>query len=351
MKDESTCGSGIGAARAARRSPVFLDTGAMEEGTLNPGCSLPFVIRAARPGVGVFEWARNNRDRIDTQLAKHGAVLFRNFGIETAMDFREFASILSNDLMDYKERSSPRTEVEKQVYTSTDYPATEDIFPHNEHSYASQFPLRLFFFCETAPESGGQTPIVDCRRVLTLVPKAIREKFVERNWMYVRNFGDGFGLSWQTAFQTELRGAVEEYCRRSGIEPEWRSGNRLRTTQVREVLLRHPRCGELSWFNHATFFHVSTLPRRIRESLLRGFSETDLPNNTYYGDGSPIEADTAESLRKAYLQEMVTFDWIRGDILLVDNMLTAHARCSYQGDRKILVIMADPVDRKSLVYA
>ena len=163
--------------------------------------------------------------------------------------------------------------------------------------------------------------------------------------MYVRNFGDGFGLDWQTVFQTDDQAAVEAHCRKSGIQVEWKPGNRLRTRAVRPAVTRHPKTGEPLWFNHATFFHVSTLESGIRESLLEEFAEDELPANTYYGDGTPIEPETLEHLRALYLREMRSFPWEKGDVLLLDNMMVAHGRAPYRGARKVLVGMAEPITR------
>jgi alpha-ketoglutarate-dependent taurine dioxygenase len=55
-----------------------------------------------------------------------------------------------------------------------------------------------------------------------------------------------------------------------------------------------------------------------------------------------------DALRAAYEAETVTFDWERGDVLLVDNMLTSHARSSFRGPRRVLVAMADPYERDDL---
>ena len=170
----------------------------------------------------------------------------------------------------------------------------------------------------------------------------IRRRFVELGWMYVRNFHPGFGLSWQTVFQTDDRVRVEAYCAEAGLTCEWRGGDRLRTSQVRPAIARHPRTGEEAWFNHATFFHVSTLPAAVREPFVAGFGEDELPNNTYYGDGSPIEPEVVEHLRGAYRAEMVELAWESGDVLLIDNLLTAHARNPFAGARKVVVAMADP---------
>lgn len=309
---------------------------------------LPLVIHPALAGVDLAEWAKLNRDFIEAKSLKHGAILFRNFNLATAGDFETVLHAITDDLMEYRERSSPRSAVGDRIYTSTDYPATQAIFPHNEHSYSKRFPLKLFFFCVTPAQSGGATPIADCRNVLRRLSPATKERFAEKKWMYVRNFNDGFGLSWQTVFQTEDKAKVEEYCRDFQIHVEWKKGNRLRTRQVRPAVSTHPTTGDSVWFNHATFFHVSTLEASTRDELLAEFKDEDLPNNTYYGDGSKIEPRVLDELRDAYRQELVSFPWQQGDLLMIDNMLTAHSRASYTGARKILVAMSAPYSRNDI---
>ncbi|HSF42628.1 MAG TPA: TauD/TfdA family dioxygenase [Thermoanaerobaculia bacterium] len=309
---------------------------------------LPLVLTPAVPEVDVFSWAAASREGIEEKLQRHGALLFRGFGVEGTDGLQRFVRAVCGDLLEYRERSSPRHELADRVYTSTDYPAAEAIFPHNEHSYAKRFPLKLFFSCVVPPETGGETPVGDTRRIFARIDPGVRERFARSGWMYVRNFHPGFGLSWQTVFQTDDRAKVEAYCRDAGIGFEWRPGDRLRTRQVRPATAVHPRTGETVWFNHATFFHVSTLSPAIREPLLKDFGTDDLPNNTYYGDGSPIEPEVVEHLRRAYLDEMTAFPWGQGDVLLIDNMLTAHARNPFTGPRKIAVAMADPHVREDL---
>jgi alpha-ketoglutarate-dependent taurine dioxygenase len=330
--------------RAIQLSPQEL----VKTECLREGQTLPLVIRPALAGFDPVSWAQENRELLKTQVLTHGALLFRDFNLRTAEQFRRFIEAASGELMEYRERSSPRSQVGAKVYTSTDYPANQSIFPHNEHSYALTFPLRLFFFCETPALEGGETPLADTRKILERLGHRIVDRFREKKWRYVRNFGDGFGLPWQTVFQTTERAAVEEYCRRARVECEWKEGNRLRTWQVREAIATHPQTGEQVWFNHATFFHVSTLEPKVRDALRAGFAEEDLPNNTYYGDGSPIEPEVLEALRAAYRAEMVEFPWQQGDLIMLDNMLTAHARNSFKGARKVLFAMAEPYTREDI---
>jgi len=339
MKEKSLRQAAISLNRFKRKA-VNLSDEALVETTLL-GNHLPLLVQPKVTGFDPVGWIAANRDFVNERLLQHGAVLFRNANLRDVPTFECFLKTLCGDLLEYRERSSPRNRVEGFIYTSTEYPANESIFLHNENSYQKTFPLKVAFFCVVAPERGGQTPLADVRRVYERIPVPVRQKFADRKVMYVRNFRDGLGLSWPTVFQTDNKAEVEEYCRRAGIEVEWRAGGGLRTRQVRPAIARHPRTGEMVWFNHATFFHVSTLPLSVRECLLRDFGEEDLPNNTYYGDGSPIEPATLDELRQIYAGETVAFEWRKGDLLLLENMLVAHGRSPFQGERKIVVGMAE----------
>jgi len=118
---------------------------------------------------------------------------------------------------------------------------------------------------------------------------------------------------------------------------------------VLPAVVKHPQSGELSWFNHATFFHITTLDPVFGEVLLKEFAEEDLPTNTYYGDGSRIENEVAQHIREAYEAEMVPHAWEPGDVVLIDNILTAHARGPYVGPRRILFAMTEPFTRTDAI--
>jgi alpha-ketoglutarate-dependent taurine dioxygenase len=169
--------------------------------------------------------------------------------------------------------------------------------------------------------------------------------------MYLRNYGAGLGLPWQEVFQTSEKSEVEAYCRQAGISYEWLDGERLRTRQIRPAIRRHPKTDEDVWFNHALFFHVSSLEAATRDSLLSGLQEEDLPFNTYYGDGSPFEAAVLDEIREAYRRETMSFPWQAGDILMVDNMLVAHGREPYTGQRQVVVAMAEPFNAEKAIGA
>lgn len=304
---------------------------------------LPLQIRPAAADLDLVEWAADNRAFINERLNEYGGILFRDFSVDGVDAFEQFISVTADTTLEYRERSSPRSQVSGKIYTSTDYPPEYRIFLHNENSYQAAFPSKIYFFCVTPPDEGGQTPIADCRKVFERIRPAVRERFAQKQVQYLRNYSEGAGLPWQTVFQTDDSAEVEAYCRDVGLAYEWVDEAHLRTRAVRPAMMRHPRTGEMVWFNHATFFHVSTLEPAVREALLANFAEEDLPNNTYYGDGSPIEPAVLDELRGAYEEETVAFPWQQGDLLMLDNILVAHSRAPYSGPRKIVVGMADSI--------
>jgi alpha-ketoglutarate-dependent taurine dioxygenase len=301
----------------------------------------PLVIQPNVENLDLITWAAHNRSFIEMQLLRHGAVYFRDFQVDSISRFEQFARVISPDLLDYHERAAPRVEVGPNIYTSTEYPADQPIPLHHEMSYSHHWPAKLWFWCMEPAAQGGRTPVADDRKIFKLIPPQIKELFMRKQVMYVRNYGEGVDLPWQEVFRTMDRSVVEEYCRRARTEFEWRDGNRLRTRQVRQAVATHPQTGDLVWFNHAHLFHVSNLEPAIRDSLLGEFKEDELPRNAFYGDGSPIEGSILVEIREIYQQHSVAFTWQAGDILMVDNFLVSHGREPFTGSRKILVAMAE----------
>jgi len=333
----------------SRRKPIAVSSEdlVMVE-VFDPAHGLPLVISARSRDLDPIAWAKAHRSTLAKQLLQHGAILLRGFAMNRPEQFRQLVESVSGAALPYRERSSPRSRVIENIYTSTDYPSDRSIFPHNEHSYAITFPQKLYFWCEIVARQGGETPLADTRRILARIDPEVADKFREKGWMYVRNYTPHFGLSWQTAFQTEDRERVETYCREAAIEWEW-TAHGLRTRQKRPAIAMHPVSNEPVWFNHATFFHISSVEPELRRQLLTMYDQRDLPNHTYYGDGSPIEDGVVQHLREAYANESVSFPWETGDVVIIDNMLTAHAREPYVGPRRILVAMAEPYTRSDSI--
>lgn len=293
-------------------------------------------------GEPITERIRRDREVLRKQLTEHGALLLRGFEVGGVDGFDGAVRELSGTPLTYAERSSPRSVIKGNVYTSTDYPPAEEIFLHNENSYQAAWPLALYFHCVEPPTSLGATPLASTRQVLASIDRSVREEFERRKWSVVRNYGDGFGMPWQEAFNTDDRDAVVEYCAGNGVRAEWVGEGHLRTRAVRDAVHRHPVTGDPVWFNHATFFHITTLPEEVGAGLLEMCGEENLPSNTYYGDGGRIPDDVVEHLRSCYRAASVRFDYRRDDVVVVDNMAASHGREPFTGPRKIAVAMAEP---------
>jgi alpha-ketoglutarate-dependent taurine dioxygenase len=307
-----------------------------------PDQALPYMVEARSEHDSAAVAADSMKPQIRERLRRHGAVLMRGFSVAGIAGFEQVVQNFSGPPLKYAERSSPRSAISGAVYTSTDYPPDQEIFPHNENSYRQSWPRTLYFYCIEPPDTLGATPLADIRRVLASIDPAVREEFRRRRWMVVHNYHEALGMSWQYVFETRDRQAVEAYCAANGITAEWRPGGGLCTTAVRDAIHRYPGTGEPVWFNHAAFFHVSTLPPDMRHGMLALFSPDELPSNTYFGDHGAIPDDVVAHLRDCYRAASTRFDWMRGDILIVDNMLAAHGREPFTGRRKIAVAMAEP---------
>lgn len=324
-----------------RRPIEITDPELVRVSAIWPKRHLPVLILPEVDGVDLAVWIAAHRPQVDTIVARHGGVLFRGFDVRSAADFAQVVSSFSTELIDYTERSTPRSKVSAFLYTSTEYPADQVIPLHNENSYSHTWPLNIWFFCEQPAVAGGETSIADSRDVFALLDAGLRDRFLQRGVAYVRNYSASLGLSWQETFQTGSPAEVDRYCAAAGILCDWK-GDRLTTRQVRPAVANHPGTGQSVWFNQAHLFHASSLPATIYHSLASTMPEDEFPRHAYYGDGAPIEQDALAHIRDVYDRARELVSWQRGDVLLLDNMLTAHGRQPYGGARRVLVAMARP---------
>ncbi len=348
MQKKSLKKSGAKRIGAVKRKSVSMET--QELVRMRPlveGQALPHLVEAAVDGINLTEWAKNNQTQINEKLWQHKALLFRGFNIRSPEMFEEFVLAASNSgLLEYVDRTTPRhSEGGKsdRVYISTIYPSEQTINQHNEGTYWTTWARKIFFCCLIAPEVGGATPLTDTTKIYNNIDPDIRQRFIDKKWMLIRNYNDGFGLPWQEVFQTDNRKEVEAYCDSHAIRYEWKGGDRLRTYSVRPAVYTLPNTGEKVWFNHAAFYHYTSLDPAVREALMSEYAQEELPYNTFYGDGSHISPEDAEHIQSVYKQETIAFPWQPGDVAMLDNMAIAHGRQPYQGDRKVIVGLTEPV--------
>ena len=348
LKDSIRQKSSINRLRDTKRKSVNLSQiSGVKSGLLRSDQTLPLVIEPQTVDLDLAEWTANNKESVAQDLLRYGAILFRGFNVDSVHEFESFATAMCPELFgEYGDL--PREALGGKVYSSTPYPADETILFHNESSHMDRWPMLIWFYCVKAAERGGESPIIDCRQVYQAMDAAIREEFEQKGFMYVRNFTPGLDVSWQDFFHTSSRSEVEQYCRRVGIDFEWKGNNGLRTRQICPAVVRHPQTREMVFFNQLQLHHIACLNPQVRASLLSMMKEEDLPRNVYYGDGSVIEDSVVQYIRDLYQRNSVSFLWQERDVLMLNNMLVAHSRNPFVGERKIVVAMGNLVRKEEV---
>ena len=307
---------------------------------LRPG--KPPVVRAETGG-DTGSWAAAHRNKLRTMVAVHGSVLVRGLGLHDAAQTGAVFRRLAASLMPEREAFAPRLSYPGGVYSATPWPPNQQMCMHHELSYTLEFPGLMMFACLTAPASGGATTVSDSPTVLGALPADLVQRFEREGWMLVRNYNEDFGASVEQAFGTADRGEIERYCRANATEFQWQPDGTLRTWQRRSAVVRHPVTRQRCWFNQIAFLNERTMDPEVRDYLADLYGEDGLPFTTRFGNGDPIGEDIVELLNQTYEVCTKREPWQAGDLLLVDNIRTAHSREPYEGAREVLAGLADPV--------
>jgi alpha-ketoglutarate-dependent taurine dioxygenase len=302
----------------------------------------PPVLRTDAAGDAVG-WATAHRTALRAAVTEHGAVLVRGLGVRDAAEAGAVFARLADGLMAEREAFAPREEYSAGVYASTKWPAAQPMCMHHELSYLREPPGLLLMACLQAPEQGGATAVADAAAVLDELPSELVTRFEREGWLLVRTYNDEIGASAEEAFGTADRTAIERYCRATGIEWEWQPDGGLRTRQRRSAVVRHPLTDRRCWFNQIAFLNEWTLDPEVREYLVDVYGDDGLPFTTRFGNGDPIGEDVVAVLNDTYEAATLREPWQAGDLLLVDNVATAHSREPFSGPREIVVGMAEPV--------
>ncbi|HWV64268.1 class II aldolase/adducin family protein [Chitinophaga sp.] len=301
------------------------------------------VVTALEKGCLLPEWILQHAGFVTALYERQRALLFRGFYSLGKEGLAQVVKLTSDGgALTYAEPSTPRTRLGDAVYTSTEYPKDQHIPQHNEHSYSGFWPKKLFFYCESAASTGGQTPICNSEAVLKQIPAAVVDRFESKGGvMYVRNFSDEMDISWKDFFGTTDKREVEAYCKEKKMSYKWLDNNQLRLSQIAQATIVDRRSGAKIWFNQAHLFHSSNLNTEVMRYLVDAYGENHLPRNAYLADGTPISTGDMEAIRNAYDQVMFRFDWEDGDLLMMDNLAYTHGRDPYTGSRSLLVAMSE----------
>jgi alpha-ketoglutarate-dependent taurine dioxygenase len=291
----------------------------------------------------VPSWAAEHRAALRTMVAEHGSILVRGLGLSERSTVGAVFRNLAGELLIEKEAFDPRLVHSEGVYAASKWPPSQQMCSHHELSYGCEVPGLMMFACLSGPTAGGATGVADAATVLEALPTELMARFEQEGWTLVRSYNDEIGASISESFGTDDRNAVEAYCRANAIEFEWQPDGGLRTRQRRSAIIHHPVTGQRCWFNQIAFLNEWTLDPEVREYLVEVYGADGLPFNTRYGNGDPIGPDIVEVINDVYEANIAREPLQAGDLLLVDNIRTAHSREPFEGEREVLVAMSDRV--------
>jgi Taurine catabolism dioxygenase TauD, TfdA family len=334
------------AAMEREQRPTVICGEVIGTGVISEIQQFPLILEPTAKEIRLAAWAASSRGFVAKQLGHYGALLFRGFGIDCAGSLEEVARTLAAELVADNGEHVPVAN-SAGVQTPVFYAPEKKLLWHNENTFNARWPTRIFFSCGVPAASGGETPLVDTRKVFQGLPEEVRVPFLEKGVMYTRNYDGVLGLPWEKVFMTNDQEEAEDKGTKAGFQFDWKSGGRLETRCVRPAALPHPQTGEWCWCSQIQHWHPFCLDDVTRSFLVEEYGEHHLPRNCYYGDGTVIGDSTVKHILDTFQTLEVSFNWERGDLLVVDNLMVAHGRNPYSGARKIFVALADAIEIKA----
>ncbi|MEY4544342.1 MAG: hypothetical protein RL685_537 [Pseudomonadota bacterium] len=296
----------------------------------------PLVVFPRSPAARSSDWAVAVRGCSERYLSRLGSMLFRGFEVLDGAAFRRFvAAFGATPLEPWGGSCLSRPECGVGASTSTFGSAVGAAgLLHQAHAHSARWPAKLWLQC---PAVGGPEALqlVDGRDVWQRLPERVRRRFVER------------GLAYCYELRPEATTIVSDYeqlaarLRACGLSCDRTPVGGLSARQVGPAVLAHLASGELSWFNQAHLFLAlrrdsapGTL--RWRDPAGRGWSAS-----VCHADGRAIDPFMLAVVHDAVEQSGVVVPWEPGDVVLLDNEVTAHGWQAAAGQRAPATIMAD----------
>lgn len=289
------------------------------------GVELPLVVlpRAAAPLVAQ-ELAL--RTCIARYLSRVGVIMFRGFSVGDEREFGSLVAALSGSPVPLDEASFGESE---PVSWRLRPPArAEDAMCNDgawlralrvgrdiarpERWYCRRHPQRVWLYCASGH---ADVVVADTREVHAGLSEELRERWTRAGLLVSRTYSDSGTSSWQSAFESSDRGYVAAWCDAEGFRCEWLAGGGLKIHKICQAVAQHPRSGDRAWFNAA---HACQAPDLRGSGLLPGME-------VLFGNGEPLPECDLHSIGAEFDAAQLIVPFEPGDILLLDNLLMAHA--------------------------
>ena len=292
---------------------------------------------------------------VDTE----GALLIRDTGLRGPQEFAAFLQEIDFRPHSYVGGTTPRTEYAAGVYSATDLPPDRRILLHQEMAYLDDVPDYVVFYCQEPAEHGQKTNLIgDMRAFTEQLPESFTRRFRgkrarlrrrlppagEKNEVYKDK------KSWQESLGTGDRGQARRIARQRGWELAWTDDDCLEITQEPARFFRpHPIHGEL-WCTQAMVFQPESwrlvAERDGRTADAERLAETmaTAPESLscmIMEDGTDVSVEECRIWFKMVCERETPYALGRGEVIILDNMLTAHGRSTFTGSRRLFAALGD----------
>ena len=289
------------------------------------------------------DWLKENKIFIELKLEEHGAIIFKDLPVKTAEDFDQFVSTFNYDTFTYEESLSNAVRINKtdKVFTANEAPREVEIFLHHEMAQTPTYPKNIFFFCKSASETGGETPL--CRsdqlyEALLKADKALVESFEKFGVIYnsimssVDELISGQGRSWQKTLGVSSKNDAEAKLSKLGYSWNWIEDDNLSVTTKTLQATKELGNGQKSFFNQV-----------IAASLGWKKNSENQIAPVRFGNGEEIKESYIELISDLAQSLTLLRSWQDHDILLIDNYRVMHGRKPFAGNknREVLVSLTN----------
>jgi len=285
-------------------------------------------------------WVKQNIDELEEELTRSGVLLFRGFPVSDAESFDTFSAAFNYESFTYKESLSNAVRINftERVFTANEAPKDVEIYLHHEMAQTPVSPDKLFFFCKSAAEQGGATPVCRSDQLYTALQKEqpnLAQDFLNKGLKYTTtmpaddNHESGQGRSWKSTLSVEDQQQAEHKLAELGYEWKWHSNGDLQAITPVLPAVRVLENGVHVFYNQLIAAYLGW--DGVREDPSKAIS---------FGDGSTIPVSGLQLIVE--LSKKFTYDlqWQDGDVALVDNKMAMHGRRPFSGERKRQVLVA-----------
>lgn len=332
----------------------------------------------------LLDYLKLHQPEVKKTLTNHGAIAIRGYEVKTPEQFQQVGLSIFPNLQNKYPGGAPRQKVAEYVWTASDLPSYIPVDGHTELSYSpSEKPNHILFFGPQVAASGGETPVIDMKLVLSDLPEQLQQKCYDRSFVTKLFFVNTkkrlfdvrlwkwpwfrYAKSWRDVFNTEDRDLIEAKCRDVGRQIEWLTNGDLIVSCPMQMIGAHPIAKEIVWTGWQALFHiwgicieawfVANHQKTIRSwlvffilfslALVQICREKLIPSYRKYRyldvdfeDGTNLSVWDVYQIIKSYWQNAELFDWQEGDILILDNYRMGHGRLPFTGERKVYTAFA-----------